>query len=65
MSGLELVKELTEPIRLNHAISDDAVLSHGTGRETMSWRLEDQEMRLSPRMTTQLKVDERVSGHLA
>jgi hypothetical protein len=61
----EFQEKLPKPTRLGDTIGHRPILCLALDRETVAWRLEDQDTRLSPRKTQNLDIDRRVSGHPA
>ena len=65
---VELLEKLSKPGGLSNSIGDSPILSLCTAaleRETVVWRLDDQEIKLPPKKTAYPEVDLRVSGHPA
>jgi hypothetical protein len=46
---MKLIKKLSKPTALSHGVSHSTIFRLSLERETVAWRLEDQDARLSPR----------------
>jgi hypothetical protein len=59
---MEILQELTNPTTFSNNMSNNTIFRFSIRPGTVVWRLEDQEIILSPRKTQKALVDQRVPG---